>query len=104
MEPLAFRSPQDVANAAAMHRRSMDRHLGSAGLATALSLLRVARALTVYRLLRAGRRVQEVMRLMEYHDDRTLSVDLYRTAGCCARELRTWHDEGARRARSDLPA
>ena len=88
--PDRFQSIDDLADAAGMSRRSLDRWLRRATTAPARQLIAGARTVAAYRLLQSrDRRVRDVARLLGYRSIRALEREVSLAAGCTPRALRT---------------
>ena len=86
--PERVRAVSDLATAARMTRRSLDRWLARAGFSSARTVLSCARANAAFHLLAGGStRVAEAALLVGYSSSRSLTRELSAIAGCPASEV-----------------
>lgn len=86
--PERVRSVADLALAASTTRRSLDRWLARAGLASARTLLSCARANAAFHLIAAGRlRTAQAAALVGYASPRSLTRELHALTGCSATSI-----------------
>ena len=86
--PERVRSASDLAAAARMTRRSLDRWLARAGFSPARTVLSCARVNAAFHLLAGGRvRVAEAALLVGYASSRSLTRELGAITGCAASEV-----------------
>ena len=86
--PEQVRSVSDLAAAARMTRRSLDRWLARAGFSPARTVLSCARATAAFHLLAGGSvRVAEAALLAGYSSSRSLTRELSTITGCAASEV-----------------